>query len=295
MRAVNVCILALACAAALPAAARATCERADDVLCLTDGRFQVEADWRTSAGASGRGQAVQLTADSGTFWFFDPANLEMVVKVLDACTHPFDRFWVFASGLTDVEVLLKVTDTVTGEVQTYLNPMGKPYAPITDTQAFATCGEAGNATASTAGQLPQLTVAELPVWDGSAQPQPALAATAENGQLPRELWLGRWGRFVVTVDYDAGPQQHGRAGAVQLSPDSGYFWFFSPQNVEVAVKVLDACDEYGTFWIFASGLTDVGVTLRVRDDLTEEVKEYRSQRGVVFQPITDTEGLPVCP
>ena len=29
---------------------------------------------------------VPLTSDSGYFWFFDADNIELVVKVLDACT-----------------------------------------------------------------------------------------------------------------------------------------------------------------------------------------------------------------
>jgi hypothetical protein len=58
--------------------------------------------------------------------------------VLDACVG-FDRYWVFASGLTNVEVLIKVTDTETHHVRQYFNPQGKPFAPIQDTNAFATC------------------------------------------------------------------------------------------------------------------------------------------------------------
>ena len=85
------------------------CGPLGDVLCLNDGRFQVSANWRT-ADASGRAHVVQLTNDTGYLWFFNPDNVEVVVKVLDAC-EPFGRFWVFAGGLTNVEVDLSVTDT----------------------------------------------------------------------------------------------------------------------------------------------------------------------------------------
>ncbi len=48
-------------------------------------------------------------------------NVEVVVKVLNGCSPPFNHYWVFASGLTNVAVELTVTDTQTGEVVTYLN------------------------------------------------------------------------------------------------------------------------------------------------------------------------------
>jgi hypothetical protein len=88
--------------------------------------------------ASGVGSAVPLTSDSGYFWFFDAANIEIVVKTLNGCGVN-GRYWVFAAGLTDVEVTLRVTDTQTGALKTYVNPRGIAFQPIQDTSAFATC------------------------------------------------------------------------------------------------------------------------------------------------------------
>jgi hypothetical protein len=112
---------------------------ADDALLLYGGRFRVTAHWRTFAGAEGSGVPVPLTDAAGYFWFFDPSNVELVVKVHDACVDPFDHFWVFCSGLTNVDVVLTVTDTVSGKVWSHHNPMGEPFPPIFDTEAFATC------------------------------------------------------------------------------------------------------------------------------------------------------------
>jgi hypothetical protein len=64
--------------------------------------------------------------------------VETVVKVLDACSFN-QRFWVYAGGLTNVQVTLTVTDTVKGVVKTYTNPQGTAFQPIQDTNAFATC------------------------------------------------------------------------------------------------------------------------------------------------------------
>jgi hypothetical protein len=107
-------------------------------LCLNDGRFEVTADWATTQGTSGVGQGVQLTDDSGYFWFFAADNIELTIKVLDACTVN-GRFWVFASGLTNVEVELQIRDTETGQVQVCRNPLASPFRPILDTNAFSVC------------------------------------------------------------------------------------------------------------------------------------------------------------
>lgn len=50
-----------------------------------------------------------------------------------------NRWTTYAGGLTDVNVILTVTDTMTGLVKTYVNPQGTAFQPIQDTSAFATC------------------------------------------------------------------------------------------------------------------------------------------------------------
>ena len=107
-------------------------------LCLAGGRFQVRAQWETAQGGSGPAMAIPQTPDTGLFWFFGPTNIEMVLKVLNTCGIN-NRYWVFAGGLTDVKVTMTVTDTLRGTVKTYVNPLGTPFAPIQDTNAFATC------------------------------------------------------------------------------------------------------------------------------------------------------------
>lgn len=106
---------------------------------VNDGRFQVTADWATD-NATGQGTSVMLTDESGYFWFFREENVEVLFKVIDACAEPnFNTFWVFAAGLTNVEVTMTVVDTDTGAIKQYINPNKTPFPPIQDTQAFATC------------------------------------------------------------------------------------------------------------------------------------------------------------
>jgi PKD repeat protein len=115
------------------------CIAGGTTLCLNEGRFQVTALWRTADGSTGPANAEPLTADTGYFWFFSPSNVEVVAKVLDACGTTFNAYWVFAAGLTNVEVTLTVTDSATQEVRTYTNPLGVAFQPIQDTSAFLTC------------------------------------------------------------------------------------------------------------------------------------------------------------
>ena len=114
------------------------CTAGPTTMCLSGGRFRVEATYRTPSGQSGSGQAVAITADTGYFWFFDAANIEVIVKLLNACSFA-NRFWVFGAGLTNVEVTLTITDTRNGTVKTYTNPQGTAFQPVQDTNAFATC------------------------------------------------------------------------------------------------------------------------------------------------------------
>jgi hypothetical protein len=115
----------------------AGCEGGPTALCLNDDRFKVRAFWRTT-DSHGVGRSQKITAETGYFWFFNPANVEIVVKVLDAC--PVNgHFWVFVAGLTDVGVELHVEDTSRVVTRTYTNFLGTPFQPIQDTAAFATC------------------------------------------------------------------------------------------------------------------------------------------------------------
>ncbi len=115
------------------------CPADASVLCLQEGRFEVSVAWETADASAGQGVATPISDDTGHFWFFDPANIEMVIKILDACGPPFERFWVFSGGLTDVEVTVTVIDRQGGTAKTYFNQLSTPFRPIQDTNAFDTC------------------------------------------------------------------------------------------------------------------------------------------------------------
>lgn len=123
--------------------APAACVANAATLCLgAGGRFQARINWRTvTPPDEGSGSTVPLPAnpDSGLYYFFSPGNIEALLKVLDACSQPAPRYWVFFAATTNVQFTLRVTDTQTGKQKTYFNPVNHAAAPVQDTDAFATC------------------------------------------------------------------------------------------------------------------------------------------------------------
>ena len=114
------------------------CAASSSTLCLGAERFRIAVEWRDYQGRRGTGQAHPLTGDSGLFWFFNDANLEVLVKVVDACTD-YSRHWLYAAATTDVEYTLTATDSTSGRSRSYFNPLGRSSPAVTDTDAFATC------------------------------------------------------------------------------------------------------------------------------------------------------------
>lgn len=106
---------------------------------VLDERFSIAGTWRRLDGRTGNaiGEPLAGSSQAGVLWFFRPENIEMMIKVLDGCAQN-GHYWLFASGLTNVEVDLTVTDTVTGAERRVVNPLGRPFAPVLDTRAF-TC------------------------------------------------------------------------------------------------------------------------------------------------------------
>lgn len=116
----------------------AGCVPDDSTLCLGENdRFRVRMTWTSPTGA-GDGLAVDIgKRDSGLFYFFDEDNLEVLLKVLDACVPDLgERFWVFYAATTTLAFDIEVVDTVTGRVRHYLNELGVAAPTVTDTEAF---------------------------------------------------------------------------------------------------------------------------------------------------------------
>ena len=94
------------------------------------------------------------------------------------------------------------------------------------------------------------------------------------------------------IDY-AGNAGNGKT-VPGASADSGLFWFFSANNWEVLVKVLNACPS--AKWVFAAASTDVHYELIVTNVTTGETKRWFNYLGNAAPAITDSGAFPgACP
>ncbi len=108
-------------------------------LCLTGNRFRVSVQWTDyNTNVTAAATAVPFVDESGFFYFQDPSNIEIMVKVHDACPS-FGHFWFFSAATTNVGYTITVTDTKTGQTETYSNPAHVLSAANTDQSSFASC------------------------------------------------------------------------------------------------------------------------------------------------------------
>ena len=105
------------------------------------------------------------------------------------------------------------------------------------------------------------------------------------------------GRFKAEVTWRDFAGKTGEAIGVNSSDESGILYFFDPDNWEMLVKVLDACDTPGfnNWWVFFASTTDVEYTLTVTDTQTNEARTYHNELGQRAPAITDTSAFATCP
>ncbi|RMH19075.1 MAG: hypothetical protein D6696_11590 [Acidobacteria bacterium] len=249
----------------------AGCTAAEDVLCLLGGRFAARVRWRNPRdGTSGTGSMIPSTDNTGEVWFFRPANVELIVKMIDG-SRTNGYAWVFFGGLSSLEYWLTITDTVTGEVREYHNPAGTVCGQ-SDTLAF---------DFSAGGVAPP----EPPPASPPERLPPAMVPPAKDGGCPADglslCLLG--GRFRAQVgwrnQHDGGSEGLGRA--VVTSDNAGSFWFFNPSNSELVIKILDGRRVNDHFWVFTGALSNVEYWLTVSDLETGVDRVYYNPPGEI--------------
>lgn len=108
------------------------------------------------------------------------------------------------------------------------------------------------------------------------------------------------GRFEVKVDWQTTStngtgQVMSFGGQRAENSESVFWWFFSPTNFEMGVKVLNACvPPFSKYWVFISGLTDQGWTVNVRDTQTGIIRTYSNAVGHLSSTFADTNAF-TCP
>ena len=105
---------------------------------LQGDRFQVSVLYNTDQVPQSARLAPGSTDETALFYFFDPDNLEVQVKVLDGCRLN-ERYWVFAAASTDRAYTIRVDDLAANQSRSYTNAGGNAAVAINDTDALATC------------------------------------------------------------------------------------------------------------------------------------------------------------
>jgi hypothetical protein len=216
---------------------------------------------------------------AGYFSFGDPANLELMVKMLDFGGEV--RF--FYGQLTNFEVKIRVTDTRTGQVTEYGNGRNN-------------CGAIAVLPSSTSDRGATVKGADQPLLSPQifdfAQAGEGISAKADLGGLRPATGAHEVGtcapgrdrlclnhrRFQVEVTW--GNQFDGSRGAgrpVALSDLTGSFSFQDPRNTELLVKILDFDDRILILW---GSLSNFEYAIKVTDTTSGRVNTYFNDAGL---------------
>ncbi len=197
-------------------------------MALSRNRVLVTVDWQNPySGQRGTAYSLPQNDQMGFFYYTDPNNPEVFVKVLD---FGAGSALCFVGGLTDFYYKVTFTMLGTGQVITFEKP---PYQFI---------GFVDNSTLKFAGAL---ATGEASAAATKVEPQAA---------APQSLAFSS-GRVSVTVDWqNPYSGETGRAYGIPKADPFGFFYYTDPNNPEVFVKVLDFGS--GSALVFVGGLTD---------------------------------------
>ena len=264
------------------------CRGGTSYLCLQGGRFEVQAHWSNPerAGDWGVGAALRIdeSDESGLFWFFEPENIELVVKVLDGRAINGSH-WVFFGSLSDVEYWVTVRDAMSGGAsRTWHNPP-KVVCGQNDTAAFRSLPRARRVRRSR--RFRWGPIRRRPPPRGWRPPGRRTIGQRHTAAPPARSGCACWAvvsrsRFVSWTRESRRGADPVRAGKVVVSagsPKTGFFWFFDPGNVELAVKMLDGGAVNGHYWFLYGGLSDVEYDIDVTDMATGRSAKYENEAG----------------
>jgi hypothetical protein len=228
-------------------------------LCLLGKRFKVQVNWSNQFdGSSGGGSAIPSTDSTGFFYFTDPSNFELIIKILNFGSV----VKVFYGELTDLHFTITVTDTTNGTVKTYQNTPGD-------------CGGIDdNAFTAAAAPAPGAKPADLGRAAG-----PASGAIAKRGSCAPSsntlCLLDR--RFAVKVSWmNQFDGASGLGSPRSLSDQSGLFTFTDPTVVELVLKMVDFGDRTAVFY---GTLSNLEYDITVTDTIGGTTKTYHNAPG----------------
>lgn len=264
------------------------CRPSANQACLNERRFEVSARYSTQTVA--RAPAKRLDAygfgDSGSlFYFFEPDNPEMLLKVVDGCWLN-GHWWVFGSAATDLTYEVAIEDLAQGGgtveyrhngggVIVGDNGYSTAVGVINDTSAFPckrSAAQDGRGRQSAGGPA-GYAAAGYGQHSAAAIVAARDAADMRDYGCPGEACLNNW-RFRVGANFvdreacDDCTTGAGRAPIHGLGDSGTLIFFFELENPELLLKVLDGCAVNGHWWVFGSAATDLGYTVYLDDYAT---------------------------
>lgn len=135
-------------------------------------------------------------------------------------------------------------------------------------------------------------------WTATRADAPMVRATVDvvgpDGCVPDDRTLCLAGRFAARVTWHdfQGTTGMGHPRPLPGRDASGLFWFFTPDNVEQTLKVIDGCALNGHWWVFLSSSTTVATELLVTDVPTGRTRLYEQASGEAAPLLTDTAAFP---
>jgi hypothetical protein len=174
-----------------------------------------------------------------------------------------------------------------------------PAAPIEDT-AFEPCAVTSGATPAAIAKETPPAESLRPWIETRAVSTVAAPCAASPTTLCIDAAPGDK-RFKVEVAFQTsqGGGLSGKGQAISLAQlgitHGGAFWFFSADNPEMLVKVVDGCGFNGEKWFFTSAGTNVGLAVTVTDTTTGAQKVYTNPDLNPAPPIQDTAAFSTCP
>ncbi|MFI5180851.1 MAG: PA domain-containing protein [Thermoanaerobaculia bacterium] len=250
-------------------------------LMLSSSRVQVTVAWVNPYSGQG-GAAFRLAEDDqyGFFYYTDPNNPEVFVKVLDFGTG---SALCFVGGLTDFYYKVTFKMARTGQTIVFEKPAYQ-YIGYVNNIDLKFAGAPGMPAASAAAPGGMTFVGAMSMGEPSAAtvPSTAEAVAVPAGRAlvaaPQHLEFST-GRVSATVDWrNPYSGETGTAYGTPTADQYGFFYYTDPTNPEVFIKVLDFGS--GSALVFVGGLTDfyykvTFTVLRTGQTLVFEKPEYQ--------------------
>jgi ligand-binding sensor domain-containing protein len=248
------------------------------------------------------GTGLSKSTNFGTYWFVQGSSPPAQVTALAVSSFGTDNLYagtssgVYAStdgGATWVPMNAGLpSGRVMGLV---VDPASPPrlFAAVEGRGVFASADSAANWTPVNEG-LGNLNVLGLAINQAGTFLHAGTQAGVYDLELcvpsPAAACLSSSGRFRVEVNWRAPDGSTGAGQAVSAAADTGTFWFFTNNNVELVVKVVDGRPFNNKFWVFYGALSNVEYTIKVTDTWTGLSKTYFNPQGQLAS-VADTSAF----